>query len=414
MIVHILSVFAIICIALVVGKIMSKIKLPAILGWLITGIIFGPYLVGVVSSDIINAEWYKITVKLFECFAGVMIGKEIIFKKLAKTGKQIIGITFIQSIGTFLFVSLVFAAVFLFMDIPVYLAFIFGGIALATAPAPALSIVNEYRTSGPVTQTLIPLAAIDDIIGVAVFFTVISIVSSLNGTASESPLVIIASLCLPFIIGLAVGFIAAVTIKKVKNKNISFVLLLFFLCLCAAIGIMIDLFVFHAFKLNYILIGMAFSAVLVNLIPEKKSDEIFEKYNPILSLSLVLVIVNLGMPLDYRLIAGAGVFTAVYIISRAIGKIGFSYIGGVITKAPDVVKKYLGFTLLPHSGVSLVFTGIAAATLSEIDAGLCTVIQGTIAAAAIINEVIAVITAKYAFIWAGEIKPIPQNEHIEQ
>lgn len=414
MIVDILSVFAIICIALVVGKIMARIKLPAILGWLITGVIFGPYLAGVVSFDTISADWYKITVKLFECFAGVMIGKEIIFKKLAKTGKQIIGITFIQSIGTFLFVSLVFGAVFLFMDIPVYLAFIFGGIALATAPAPALSIVNEYRTSGPVTQTLIPLAAIDDIIGVAVFFTVISIVSSVKGTEAESPLVIIASLCLPFIIGLTVGFIAAFIIKRVKNKNISFVLLLFFLCFSAAIGIIIDIFVFHAFKLNYILIGMAFSAVLVNLVSEEKRDEVFEKYDPILSLSLILVIVNLGMPLDYRLIAGAGVFTAVYIISRAIGKIGFSYIGGAITKAPNVVKKYLGLTLLPHSGVSLVFTGIAAATLSEIDPSLSTIIQGTIAAAAIINEVIAVITAKYAFIWAGEIKSMPQNEQIEQ
>lgn len=96
MIVQILSLFAIICIALVVGKIVSKVKLPAILGWLITGVVF----------------W---------------------------------------------------------------------GIALATAPAPALSIVNEYRTKGPVTKTLIPLAAIDDVIGVVVFFTVISIIGSVMG-----------------------------------------------------------------------------------------------------------------------------------------------------------------------------------------------------------------------------------------
>ena len=98
-----------------------------------------------------------------------MIGREIIFKKIAQSGKQIIGITFVQSIGTFLVVSAVFAVVFFITNIPVYLAFIFGGIALATAPAPALSIVNEYHTKGPVTKTLIPLAAIDDIIGVIVF-----------------------------------------------------------------------------------------------------------------------------------------------------------------------------------------------------------------------------------------------------
>ena len=82
MTVDILSVFAILCIALVVGKIAAKVKLPAILGWLVTGVVFGPYLVGVVSSDIMNAVWYKVAVKAFECFAGVMIGREIIFKNL--------------------------------------------------------------------------------------------------------------------------------------------------------------------------------------------------------------------------------------------------------------------------------------------------------------------------------------------
>lgn len=403
MIVDILSVFAILCIALVVGKIVAKIKLPAILGWLITGVVFGPYLVAVVTSGTMNADWYKITVKAFECFAGVMIGREIVFKKLAKTGKQIIGITFIQSIGTFLFVSLVFALVFIWMDIPVYLAFVFGGIALATAPAPALSIVNEYHTSGPVTKTLIPLAAMDDVIGVVVFFTVISTISSVMGAESESLFVVIASVCLPFVIGIGVGLIASFVIKRVKNKKGNFILLLFFLCLSTAIGIAVDVFIFHSFKLNYILIGMAFSGTLVNLIPEKKAEEVFEKYDAILNLSLVLVIVNLGMPLDYRLIAGAGIFTAVYILSRAVGKIGSAYIGGKITKAPPVVTKYLGLTLLPHSGVSLVFTGIAAATLSGIDPNLSAIVQGTIVAAAIINEVIAVMIAKYAFIWAKEI-----------
>ena len=84
-----------------------------------------------------------------------------------------------------------FGIVFLITDIPVYLAFIFGGIALATAPAPALSIVNEYHTSGPVTKTLIPLAAIDDIIGVVVFFTVISIVNGMNGNSATSLFVIV-------------------------------------------------------------------------------------------------------------------------------------------------------------------------------------------------------------------------------
>lgn len=75
-----------------------------------------------------------------------------------------------------------------------------------------------------------------------------------------------------------------------------------------------------------------------------------------------------------------------------------------MTKAEPTITKYLGFTLLPHSGVSLVFTGIAVTTLTEIDASLASIVSGTIVAAAIINEIIAVIVAKFVFKWAGEIK----------
>lgn len=404
MIVGLLRIFAIICVALACGKMVSKVKLPAILGWLIAGIVFGPYLAGVVTLDITNTLWYKVFIKFFECFAGVMIGREIIFKKIAKSGKQIIGITFVQSIGTFFVVSAVFAVVFQIANIPVYLAFIFGGIALATAPAPALSIVNEYHTSGPVTKTLIPLAAIDDIIGVIVFFTVISVIGGIGGGASVSPLAIVGTVLFPFVIGIFTGVCAAFLMKNTKKQALRFALLLLFLCLSAAIGLLVDRYVFHAFSLNYLLIGMAFSATVANIVPEEKLADALNLYTPILNLSLVIVIVNLGMPLDYRLIAGAGLFTAVYILSRAAGKISGAYLGGKITKAESTVTKYLGFTLLPHSGVSLIFTGIAVTTLTAIDVSLASIVSGTIVAAAIINEVIAVIVAKFAFQWAGEIK----------
>lgn len=404
MITGILRVFAMICVASVCGKLITKLRLPAILGWLIAGIVFGPYLAGVVTVDITGSMWYKVTIKFFECFAGVMIGREIIFKKIASSGKQIIGITFVQSIGTFLFVSAVFAVVFLLSDIPVYLDFVFGGIALATAPAPALSIVNEYHTSGPVTKTLIPLAAIDDVIGVIVFFTVISVIGGAHGSENTSVFMIVCIVLLPFVIGILTGLLAAFLMRHSKNVRLRFALMLAFLCVSAVCGLMIDLYLFHSFSLNYLLIGMAFSATVANLVPEKELADVLKLYNPLLSLSLIAVIVNLGMPLDYRLIAGAGLFTAVYILSRAVGKIGGAYLGGRITGAEPTVTKYLGFTLLPHSGVSLVFTGIAVSTLTAFDPSLADIVSGTIVAAAIINEIIAVIIAKFAFKWAGEIK----------
>ena len=91
------------------------------------------------------------------------------------------------------------------------------------------------------------------------------------------------------------------------------------------------------------------------------------------------------------------------IVARAIGKYSGAYVGAAVTHAPETVKKYLGFTLLPHSGVSLVFTGIAVSVLQGPAPECAQIIQGTIAAAAVINEVIAVFIAKKGFEWAGEL-----------
>ena len=111
----------------------------------------------------------------------------------------------------------------------------------------------------------------------------------------------------------------------------------------------------------------------------------------------------MGAGLDWHAIAGAGLYTLVYILVRAVGKYGGASLGATITKAPKPVKKYLGFTLLTHSGVSLVFTGIAVSVLLPADPDSAKIIQGTIAAAAVINELRAVFVAKKGFEWAGEI-----------
>lgn len=132
-------------------------------------------------------------------------------------------------------------------------------------------------------------------------------------------------------------------------------------------------------------------------------DYINNYFGPILGISLLAAIVDLGAPLDYHLILGAGLYTFVYIAARTFGKYFGARIGAKLTHMPDTVRKYLGLTLLPHSGVSLVFTGIICSTLASAPA-LVQIVQGTIAAAAVINEFIAVIAAKKGFELAGEIK----------
>lgn len=150
------------------------------------------------------------------------------------------------------------------------------------------------------------------------------------------------------------------------------------------------------------LMGVAFSAVFSNMVLEEKLDELVSLFHPVLAVSLLAAIVDLGAPLDYHLILGAGLYTFMYIISRIIGKYGGARIGAKLTKMPITVQKYLGLTLLPHSGVSLVFTGIISSVLATSEPELATIVTGTIAAAAVINEIIAVIAAKKGFELAGE------------
>lgn len=391
-----------IAIAFVCGKLVSKLKLPSILGWLIAGMILGPHAVNLLSDSLLNAGWYTITESILECTVGLMIGTELIWNQIKQSGKQIVVTTITESLGTFIVVSLVFGVIFYFTGVPVYLAFMFGGIALATAPAPSLSIVNEMHTNGPVTKTLIPMAALDDLVGALVFFTVIALVSAHISTAGIPVGIVLFLVFLPVLIGIVTGFISGLLLRRMNTPRTSLIMLIVTLLATAGIGFFVNSLL-PTPVLNFLLLGMAYSTVVANMIPLSQLDEIMKTMNPVIGIGLIILILNLGAPLDYHLIFGAGLYTAIYIISRAIGKYTGAYFGAAVTHAPDTVKKYLGFTLLPHSGVSLVFTGIAVSVLSGPAPECAEIIQGTIAAAAVINEIIAVFMAKKGFEWAGEL-----------
>ena len=402
MILLLLRLFISIIIAFFIGKLVSKLKLPSILGWLIAGMVLGPHALSVMNDTILDASWYQIMIHILECGVGLMIGTELVWAKIKKSGKQIIITTLTQSLGTFFVVSLVFGIIFYIQGIPLYLAVIFGGIALATAPAPALSVVREFQTKGPVTSTLIPMAALDDMVGVVVFFTVISVIASRISGQGMPVYMAAVMVLLPLLIGLATGSVAGLLLKKERKSGATLAILILTILLTSLVGFLFNTYVMPQPLLNYMLMGMAFSATFSNMVTAERLKQIMQAFNPILGVSMIIVILNLGAPLDYHLITGAGLFTVVYIVSRALGKYFGAYFGAGITRSPETVKKYLGLTLLPHSGVSLVFTGIAVSVLKGPAPECAKIIQGTIAAAAVINEIIAVIVAKKGFEWAGE------------
>lgn len=394
-------------IAFFVGRLVSKAKLPSILGWLLTGMIIGPHALNWMTEGLMDSNWFHILSSIGEVTAGMLIGTELILREIKKSGKQIVTITMFEGIVTFIVVAIAF---FLVADIPMSIALIFGAIALATAPAPSLSVVREYKANGPVAKTLIPLAALDDVLAVIVFFLVIGGVSSIYVGGRIQILPILMMVILPILIGGVTGYVSAKVLKKSCDKKETIIKNMLLIIVTAMIGRFVSQ---NILEVNLLLVGIAFSAVIANMVSEERLEEIMGAMNPIIGVALMLMILSLGAPLDYHLILGAGVLTAVYIIARAIGKILGAYLGGKASKANKNVCNYLGLSLLPHSGVSLVFTGIAVTTLLPIAPEYATMIQGTIAAAAVINEIIAVFLAKQAFKMAGEIGVDNKNNNTE-
>ena len=226
------------------------------------------------------------------------------------------------------------------------------------------------------------------------------------------PVSIVLLVFLPVVIGGITGFIAGKLLRHTKTAESTLTVMILMLLVSAGIGFAINSML-PVHVLNFMLIGMAYSTVFANMVTEEQLNGMMKVMNPVIGFSLIVAILNLAAPLDYHLIFGAGLYTVIYIIARAIGKYSGAYFGAAITHSPETVKKYLGFTLLPHSGVSLVFTGIAVSVLDGAAPECAAIIQGTIAAAAVINEIIAVYMAKKGFEWAGEL-PDGQTENRKQ
>lgn len=381
------------------GKLASMLKMPSVLGFLIAGMALGPHAFGLLSQEILDAPVYHTLISILECDMGLMLGTEMIWRRMRSYGKQIAVITLAQSLATFFEVSLVFSLIFYFMDIPIFLGLIFGGIA----PAPALSIVSEYKTDGPVTKTLIPLAVMDDVIAICVFLSVMGLVLHQTAGGSVPSYLVLLVVAQPIVIGFLVGWHTTQILKKTASAKMRAGVVFAGAVVTGVVTLLANTYLMPLPVRNFMLSGMVYSAVFSNLVEEPLLEETMKYCTPVIGACFTLMIMNLGAPLDYHLILGGGVFTAVYILSRAAGKMGGAALGAQLSHAAPTVKKYLGMTLLPHSGVSLVLTGIAISSLPGDYSQYGDIVRGTIAAAAVINEIIAVFVAGQGFKLAGEM-----------
>ena len=179
-------------IALLAGLLMSRVvkllKLPAVTGYLIAGILVGPMLLGKINIDGIGIteselDGLKILSELALGFIAFAMGNEFRLNHLKKIGKQATIIGIFQAVFTTLIVDIALIVLsFIIPDnkFPLEAAIVLGAIATATAPAATLMVVKQYKAKGELTDILLPVVALDDAVGLIVFAISFGIAKSIS------------------------------------------------------------------------------------------------------------------------------------------------------------------------------------------------------------------------------------------
>ncbi len=373
--------------ALIAGKIVKQMKLPNVTGYLVIGLLIGPNCIGILSEDLIS-HMSLITEFALGCIA-FSIGAEFKISFLKKVGRAPIIIGILEGLGAVFVVD----GVLLLIGCDVTFALAMGAIASATAAASTLMIVKQYKAKGPVTNTLLPVVALDDAVALMAFgisMAVANVISS-HGNAPIGKLLI--HPCIEIIggllFGVLLGIIMVFLVKVYTGRGNRLAITIMMICVCVGVS---DLVGFSS-----LLACMMLSMVFVNL--SKYRDKIYEPLDRITPPIYMMFFIISGASLDVTIIASVGLVGAVYVIGRVIGKVLGAALGAKISKAPKIVSKWLGFTLVPQEGVAIGLATSAAATLPEYGKRIQTIVLCGV----VIYELLGPVITKFALKKAGEI-----------
>lgn len=373
---------------LVFNRIAKHIGLPFVTGYLIAGVLIGPFVLNWYPETLIANSGIITNVALgFIAFA---IGGEFRWKDISHIGKKVLIVTLLQALAATLLVDL---ALLLF-QFPAPVAITLGAIATATAPAATLMVVKQYNAKGPVTDMLLPVVALDDAVGLMVFSVSIAIARALGGggeisfqtVALEPLLEIFGSLA----VGALIGFIMTACLRFFLSRANRLCLIL-----CAVFA---GTAIAEIANLSALLLCMSIGVVLANChIEHQRVMDVEEHWTAPL---FMLFFVISGAELDLSALPAVGLLGLVYLVMRSAGKIGGAWLGATITKSNKNIRKFLGITLLPQAGVAI---GMAQLAVTNLPAEYGNKIRTVVLAATLIYEMVGPLLTKMALTKAGEI-----------
>ncbi len=373
------------------GELVARLRLPRVLGYALVGMIISPYAIGLIDETLPDSSLAKLLIAIALGYVGFSIGAGIHLQQLKSAGTKILTISLFASYTPFLLVAL---SMYFLLGFDAITSLVIGSIALATAPIVALSIVQEYKTEGPVTTALMPIIALDDMLAFVTFGLVIGFADAYYSGTQASLIEPFAEVFLSIGLGAVTGLASYYILRSIHNKGA--------LAVGTALLLMITMILSLVLHAEMLIAGITWGVVVFNLLSDVQQRRFFNANERMTHLSVIVLMVLIGTTLDLSSILSFAVIigATVYVLARGIGKVGGSAIGAKLAKAEPSVQKYLGITLLAAAGITLTFVAIASGVLPEDSA---TRMAATMAAAALINEVIAVFATKWALNEAGEI-----------
>ena len=403
---------------LFLSRLTSRFNLPDVTSYLVAGLLIGPLCLGrlgvpglgFTSFEFVDAMGLISDVALG--FIAFSIGSEFRVASLRKIGRQATIIAIFQALSATVLVDVALLILHLFLGdkLPVPTCILLGAIATATAPAATLMVVNQYKAKGPLTDILLPIVALDDAVGLIVFAVSNGIAKALSsGTISLVSVLVnpIVEIVLSLGMGAALGWVFSLVEKYFNSGSKRLNLAVAFVILSAGLA-KLDFRFENGLEIGFssLLVCMMCGTIFCNLCDF--SEEIMYRTDRWTAPVYVLFFVLSGAELDLRVFADWAVvgIGLLYIIARSSGKIIGASVSARLVHCEPSICKYLGITLLPQAGVALGMSVTVAAEFGTEGA----IIRNIVLFSVLIYELVGPLLTKMALTAAGDITPKPTTK----
>ena len=394
---------------LLLSRLAKKIQLPAVTAYLVSGVLIGPFLLGRLGIDGLgitahHLEKFGIISDLALGFIAFSMGNEFRRSQLREVGRRAAIIGVFQAVFTTIIVDAALIGLHFIMPdrLSLSAAIVLGAVATATAPAATLMVVRQYKAKGPVTDTLLPVVAIDDAVGLVVFAISFGVAKSLSLGDVDVMSVILEPLLeviLSLVLGLMMGALFTQCEKyfhsRSKRTSVSVAFVMLTVALSSISFNIGNIHVAFSSLLSCMMLGTVFCNIC------DVSEELMDRMDRWTAPVLILFFVISGAELDLSVFGESAVVLIgiAYILSRSLGKYFGAGISARMTVSDSNIVKYLGITLLPQAGVAL---GMALKAMELGPDGA--IVRNITLFAVLIYEIVGPYLTKVALTGAGEIK----------